>query len=42
MDFIAPHLAVTGKKWKQNMEFLLNCNSEMKEKEEKYSVFLFL
>ena len=42
MDFNATNLAVTWKKWKQNMEFYLTALMRTKSEEEKYSVFLFL
>ena len=42
MDFNAPTLAATWKKWKQNMEFYLTAMMKGKTEEEKYSVFLFL
>ena len=42
MDFNAPNLAATWKKWKQNMEFYLTAVMRGKSEEEKYSVFLFL
>ena len=42
MDFNAPNLAVTWKKWKQNMEFYLTAVMRGRTEEEKYSVFLFL
>ena len=42
MDFNAPNLAATWKKWKQNMEFYLTAMMKGKTEEEKYSVFLFL
>ena len=41
MDFNAPNVAATCKKWKQNMEFYLAAIIKGKTKE-KYSVFLFL
>ena len=42
MDFNAPNLAATWKKWKQNTEFYLTAVMRGKSEEEKYSVFLFL
>ena len=42
IDFNASNLAVTWKKWKQNMKFYLNAMMMGKTGEEKYSVFLFL
>ena len=42
MDFNAPNLAVTWKKWQQNMDFCLTAVMRGRTEEEKYSVFLFL
>ena len=41
MNFIAPDLAVTWRKWKQNTEFYLIAMIKGKSKEQKYSVVLF-
>ena len=41
MNFIAPDLAVTWRKWKQNTEFYLIAMIKGKSKEQKYSVLLF-
>ena len=42
MDFNSSNLAVTWKKWRQNMEFYLTAMMRGKTEEEKYSLFLFL
>ena len=42
MDFNVPNLAVTRKKWKQNMEFYLTAIMRGKTEEGKCNVFLFL
>ena len=41
MNFIAPDLAVTWRKWKQNTEFYLIAMIKGESKEQKYSVLLF-
>ena len=42
MDFNAPNLAVTRKKWKQNMKFYLTAIMRGKTEEGKCIVFLFV
>ena len=42
VDFSAPNLGDTCKRWKQNMEFYLTATIRRKTEGEKYSVFLFL
>ena len=42
MNFNAPNLAATWKKWKQTMSFYLTAMMKDKSEEEKYSAFLFL
>ena len=42
MDFNSSNLAVTWKKWRQNMEFYLTPMTRGKTEEGKYNVFLFL
>ena len=41
-DFNSSNLAVTWKKWRQNMEFYLTAMTRGKTEEGKYNVFLFL
>ena len=42
MNFNAPNLAATWKKWKQTMNFYLTARMGNKSEEQKYSAFLFL